>query len=166
VPAKPKVAARTAKKPAPKRLGEELAPLRRGEDLNLIVARTKVVAGKIQFTVDAPQSIRGLPGGKVLVKHVYRLQEHSPEREEYRVLLRSSLNGKEHAPSLARFGDNYAMPDDYSGFLLHEYRLPATGKAVLEFDVGAEYTVGSWKTTEVDSHEMKTGKGSVTIHIG
>lgn len=163
-------AKKSAKKPAAKapikRLGDDLAAPRRGEPLNIVVARTNVVGGKVRFSVEAPEALRGTPGGKLLVKHVYRLQEHSPEREEYRVLLRSNLDDSEHAPSLARFGDNYAMPDDYSGFLVHEYQLPATGEAVLEFEVGAEYTIGSWKSTEVESHEMKTGKGTVRIRIG
>lgn len=145
-------------------LGDELLQVkRRGEPLNIVVARTDVVNGQVRLKVEAPATMRGAPGAKLLVKHVYRLQEHSPEREEYRVLLRTRLNGKEHPPSLGRFGDNYAMPDDYSGYLVHEWTLPATGKVHLEFEVAAEYTVGSWKSEVVDTHEVRRAEGDVEI---
>lgn len=151
---------------APKaRLGEDMLPPPRGEPVNVIVARSKVMAGKLTLTVEAPAQLRAHPGSTLLVKHVYRLQEHSPEREEYRILLRSSLDGKAHAPSLARFGDNYAMPDDYAGFIVHEYQLPATGEAVLKFEVGAEYTVGSWKSQDVDVHEQRHQEGQIRIRL-
>ena len=145
-------------------LGDDFrAPPRKGEPVNLVVARTQVVAGKVHLKVDVPKTIRGAPGAKLLVKHVYRLQEHSPDREEYRVLLRSTLNGKEHPPSLGRFGDAYAMPDDYAGFLVHEYVLPASGKAELAFEVAAEYTIGDWKSERVDTHQVKRAVGDVQI---
>lgn len=152
--------------PPTARLGDDLpAAPRMGQPLNVVVARTEVVAGKVHLELDAPQAMRGNPGGKLLVKHVYRLQEHSKEREEYRILLKSILNGKEHPPSLARFGDNYARTDDYSGFLVHEYTLPVSGEAVLEFDVGAEYTVGDWKTDRVDTHDVQRQGGVIRIHV-
>ena len=89
-------------------LGDDiLAPRRKGEPVNVVVARTEVVAGQIRLKVDAPKTVRGAPGAKLLVKHVYRLQEGTTQREEYRILLRSNLNGKEHPPSLGRFGDTY-----------------------------------------------------------
>lgn len=145
-------------------LGDDFRPaLRKGEPVNLVVARTEVVAGEVRLKVDAPKTIRGAPGAKLLVKHVYRLQEHSPDREEYRILLRSTLNGKEHAPSLGRFGDAYAMPDDYSGFLVHEYVLPASGEGDLSFEVAAEYTIGDWKSERVDTHQVKRAVGDVKI---
>ncbi|MEK6976635.1 MAG: hypothetical protein AABY18_09865 [Candidatus Thermoplasmatota archaeon] len=145
-------------------LGDGLvAPLRKGKPVNLVVARSEVVAGQIRLKVDAPKTIRGAPGAKLLVKHVYRLQEGSPDREEYRILLRSTLNGKEHAPSLGRFGDAYAMPDDYSGFLVHEYILPASGAVNLAFEVAAEYTIGDWKTETVDQHQIRRAEGDVKI---
>lgn len=148
-------------------LGEDLMPppLRKGEPANLVVARTDVVAGEVRLHVEAPKEVRGRPGGKLLVKHVYRLQEDSNEEEEYRVLLRSNLGGKEHAPSLARFGDNFALIDDYSGFLVHEYTLPASGETYLDFEVAAEYTVGSWKTDKVSRHVLKRGEGSVRVLV-
>ena len=150
-------------------LGDDvvLAKPRKGEPTNVVVARSEVVAGQVRLKVEGAKTIRGLPGSKLLVKHVYRLQEGSTDREEYRILLRSSLDGKAHPPSLARFGDNYAVTDDYSGFVVHEYTLPAkTGTSRLEFEVGAEYTVGDWKETQVDVHDLKQGKGTVTIQIG
>lgn len=157
-------------KPAPKaRLGESVAslppPPKRGEPLNIVVARSKVAGGKLHLSVEAPKLLRGYPGAKVLVKHVYRLQEDTTEREEYRILLRSSLNGKEHPPSLARFGDSYALPDDHAGFVVHEHTLPASGEALLRFEVGAEYTVGSWKTEQVDVHEQEQRSGEVRIQL-
>ena len=157
-----------AKAPAKRaRLGDDVpkAP-RKGEPTNVVVARTEVVAGEVRLRLDGEQTVRGVPGGKLLVKHVYRLQEGSTEKEEYRILLRSRLDGKEHPPSVARFGDHFALPDDYSGFVVHEYRLPASGTARLEFEVGAEYTVGDWRTPEVEAHDLKQGKGRVTIQVG
>lgn len=147
------------------RLGDDVvakAP-RKGEPTNVVVARTEVVGGQVRLKVDGAQTVRGVPGGKLLVKHVYRLQESSRDKEEYRILLRSSLDGQQHPPSLARFGDNYAVTDDYSGFVVHEYKLPARGEARLDFEVGAEYTVGDWKATEVETHDLKQAKGQVTI---
>lgn len=148
------------------RLGDDILPApRRGEPTNVVVARTEVVAGEVRLKVDTPAVVRGTPGGKLLVKHVYRLQESSMDKEEYRILLRSALDGKEHAPSLARFGDNYAVTDDYSGFVVHEYKLPASGTATLTFEVGAEYTVGDWKSTDVETYDVKQGKGQVQIRL-
>jgi hypothetical protein len=145
-------------------LGDDiLPPLRKGEPVNVVVARTEIVAGEVRLKVDAPKTVRGAPGAKLLVKHVYRLQEHSSEREEYRILLRSNFNGKEHAPSLGRFGDAYAMPDDYSGFLVHEYVIPPSGEGELSFEVAAEYTVGDWKSIRVDKHLIKRAVGDVKI---
>ena len=141
-------------------------PPRKGEPANLVVARSEVVEGKVHLKVEAPKELRANPGAKLLVKHVYRLQEGSTDMEEYRILLRSSLDGKEHPPSLQRFGDSYALADDYSGFVVHEHRLPASGTCRLDFEVGCEYTVGDWKTAEVDLHERKDGKGTVTIRVG
>ncbi len=148
-------------------LGDDLlkAP-RKGEPTNVVVARTEVVAGQVRLKLDGAKEVRGTPGGKLLVKHVYRLQEGSTDKEEYRILLRSSLDGKEHPPSLARFGDNYAVTDDYSGFVVHEYKLPASGTAILDFEVGAEYTVGDWKSADVETHDLKQGKGKLTIRLG
>lgn len=147
-------------------LGDDLVPgpaLRKGEPVNVVVARSEVVAGQVRLKVEAPKVVRGAPGAKLLVKHVYRLQEGSPDREEYRILLRSTFNGKEHAPSLGRFGDAYAMPDDYSGFLVHEYVLPATGAGNLSFEVAVEYTVGDWKEVRVDTHQVRRAVGDVKI---
>ena len=148
-------------------LGDELVQVkRRGEPLNLVLARTHVVNGEVRLKIEAPATFRGSPGAKLLVKHVYRLQEGSMDKEEYRILLRSALDGKEHAPSLARFGDNYAVTDDYSGFVVHEYKLPASGTCTLTFEVGAEYTVGDWKSTDVETYDVKQGKGQVQIRLG
>lgn len=166
--AKPAKATKTASKPAPSkpapaRLGADLAPPPRGEPLNLIVARSHIVGGGVRLDVKAPPTVRGVPGGKLLVKHAYRLQEHSTEREEYRFLLRSRLGKKEHAPSLARYGDVFGVPEDIGGFLVHEYVLPATGPVTLEIEVGAEYTIGSWKSVDVDHHEIKQAKVEIQV---
>lgn len=148
------------------RLGESLVPpQRKGEPVNLVVARTDVVAGEVRMHVEAPKEIQARAGSKLLVKHVYRLQEDSSDEEEYRVLLRSNLGGKEHPPSLARFGDNFALIDDYSGFLVHEYTLSTKGETYLDFEVATEYTVGSWKTEEVSKHILKRGEGSVRVVV-
>lgn len=151
-----------ASKPAA-RLGDDLVAPRRGEPLNLIVGRSHIVGGGVRLELNAPATVRGVPGAKVLVKHAYRLQEDSPQREEYRFLLRSRLGNKEHAPSLARFGDVYGVPEDVGGFLVHEYVLPATGPVKLEVEVGAEYTVGSWKSVDVDEHQVKQAKAEILI---
>lgn len=157
--------ASSAPKPAPARLGGDLAPPARGEPLNLIVARSHIVGGTVRVELQAPAVARGAPGGKLLVKHAYRLQEDSKEREEYRFLLRSRLGPKEHAPSLARYGDAYGVPEDIGGFLVHEYVLPAKGPVTLEFEVGAEYTIGSWKSVDVDHHEVKQLKAEIQIQL-
>lgn len=167
-----KPAKSTVKGRPTQRLGEDvpqqpMAPgpaRRKGEPVNVVVARSEVMGGQVRMRLDAPAMVQGKAGETLLVKHVYRLQEDSPEREEYRILLRSRLGGTEHAPSLARFGDNYAMPDDYSGFLVHEYKL-ARGEHVLEFDVGVEYTVGSWKSTEVEAYDQRAAKGQVRVVV-
>lgn len=173
MPAKPKKSAAkattVAATPAPakakpaSRLGDDLVAPRRGEPLNLIVGRSHIVGGGVRLDLNAPTTVRGAPGAKVLVKHAYRLQEDSPQREEYRFLLRSRLGSKEHAPSLARFGDVYGVPEDIGGFLVHEYVLPATGPVKLEVEIGAEYTVGNWKSVDVDTHEVKQAKAEILI---
>lgn len=175
MPAKAKPTASNAPAPAvaksvpatkpTKRLGEDIAPVRRGEPLNLIVARSRIVAGGVRLDLQAPAEVQGYPGAKVLVKHAYRLQEDSPQREEYRFLLRSRLGNKEHAPSLARFGDVYGVPEDIGGFLVHEYVLPASGEVVLTVEVGAEYTVGSWKSTDVDKHDIQQAQAEIRIRV-
>lgn len=146
-------------------LRDELDAPRKGEPLNIVVAHTEVVGGHVHLEVRAPARARAAPGAKLLVKHVYRLQESSKDREEYRILLKSVLNGKTHPPSIKRFGDNYALTDDYSGFVMHEYTLPQQGEALLEFDVAAEYTVGEWKSEQVDVNERRDGSGLVRIKI-
>lgn len=148
-------------------LGDDMpaSPARKGEPVNLVVCRTDIVAGEVRLKVEAPREIQGKVGGKLLVKHVYRLQEDSKSQEEYRVLLRSKLGGKEHPPSLGRFGDNYALIDDYSGFLVHEYTLPGKGETYLDFEVAAEYTVGDWRSAQVERHIIKRGEGSVRVLV-
>lgn len=147
------------------RLGADIVPARRGEPINLIVARSRIVAGGVRLDLQAPAQVQGYPGAKILVKHAYRLQEDSPQREEYRFLLRSRLGNKEHAPSLARFGDVYGVPEDIGGFLVHEHVLPASGEVVLTVEVGAEYTVGSWKTPDVDKHDIQQAQAEIRILV-
>ncbi len=147
------------------RLGADLEPARRGEPINLIIARSRIVAGGVRLELQAPSEVQGYPGAKLLVKHAYRLQEDSPQREEYRFLLRSRLGNKEHAPSLARFGDVYGVPEDIGGFLVHEHVLPASGEVVLAVEVGAEYTVGSWKSTDVDRHDVQQAQAEIRIRV-
>ena len=166
VPAPP--APRAARPQPVSRLGDDLpaaAPLSR-EPMSLMVARTDVVTGKVRIRKLAPAVFRVARGQVVHVKHTYRLQEHSEEREEYRFLLRSALDGKAHAPSLARLGDQWGVPEDVSGYLQHEYRFATAGRFTLTFDVGAEYTVMEWGDTEVKSLEREDLSGTIEVVVG
>lgn len=147
------------------RLGDDLPTTPRGEALNLIVARSHIVAGKILLDTAAPPAVRAQRGQKIQVKHVYRLEENSADKEEYRFLLRSSLGGREHPPSLARHGDVYAMPEDVGGYLVHEFTATGSGVQTLAFEVGVEYVVGDWKQTVVKHHDQKQVKGEIRVTV-
>ena len=161
-PAPPKPA------PAPKgRLGEDLvkAPLSR-EPLSILIARSDVAGGAARIKAQAPGVLRVAPGQIIQVKHAYRLQEHSPEREEYRFLLKSRLDGRDHPPSLARLGDQWGVPEDISGYLQHEYKLTGAGTHTLEFEVGAEYCIMGWSDTTVQALDRKDLTGRIDIIVG
>jgi hypothetical protein len=148
------------------RLGDDVAPRLSREPVSIIVAKTDVVAGGVRIRASSPSVLRVAKGQVVHVKHAYRLQEHSPEREEYRFLLKSRLGGREHAPSLARLGDQWGIPEDISGYLQHEYALGQPGTHTLEFEVGSEYCVMGWGDTAVQALERKELKGAIDVIVG
>jgi len=157
------------KTPTPERLGDAIpsaAPRLSREPVTLIVARTDVVAGGVRVKSTGPSAVRVAKGQVVHVKHAYRLQEHSPEKEEYRFLLKSKLAGREQPPKLARLGDQWGVPEDVSGYLQHEYTLSQTGRHVLEFEVGSEYTVMDWGDTNVLNLDRKDLKGKIDLIVG
>ena len=163
-PAKPERAAR----PAAARLGDDLggaAPRLSREPVSLIVARTDIVGGQVRMALNGKGGLTVARGQVVHVKHPYRLQEHSTEREEYRVLLKSSLDGKPHAPALARIGDQWGVPEDINGYLQHEYTFATPGLHTVEFEVGAEYCVMSWGKTEAQHLDRKDMKGRVDVVV-
>lgn len=145
------------------RLGDDGVPLSR-EPRSLIVARTDIVAGKVRIVREAA-ALDVARGQLVHVKHPYRLQEHSGEREEYRFLLKTRLDGVDHPPSLARLGDQWGVPEDISGYLQHEYTFTRPGLHTIEFEVGAEYTVMAWGDTDVKHLDRKDLKGSVDVRV-
>ena len=169
------MAAKPAKKdqtpietPRSARLGDETpaaAPRTAREPVNVIVAKSDIDGGKVHINLQKVGPVRAVRGQTLYVKHVYRLQEDSPEEEEYRFLLRSSLGGKEHSPSLARFGDVYAITDDVGGYLVHEYKLDKVGTHALEFSVGTEYVVMGWKDHAVKAMDRQELKGSIQVTV-
>jgi hypothetical protein len=166
-PAKPVV----PKTPTPQRLGDDIAaglgvPKLSREPLTIIVARTDVVAGGVRIKSTGPSALRVAKGQVVHVKHAYRLQEHSPEKEEYRFLLKSKLAGREMPPKLARLGDQWGVPEDISGYLQHEYTLSLPGRHVLEFEVGSEYCIMDWGDTSVQAMDRKDLTGKIDIIVG
>lgn len=169
----PKPSPVVPKTPTPQRLGDDLAPVTGGpppklsrEPVTVIVARTDVVAGSVRLKSTGPSAIRVAKGQVVHVKHAYRLQEHSPEKEEYRFLLKSKLGANEQSPKLARLGDQWGVPEDISGYLQHEYTLSQPGRHVLEFEVGSEYTVMDWGDTDVQAMDRKDLIGKIDILVG
>jgi hypothetical protein len=158
--------------PTPQRLGDDIpfaggpAPKLSREPMAIIVARTDVVAGGVRLKSTGPSAVRVAKGQVVHVKHAYRLQEHSPEKEEYRFLLKSKLGGREQAPKLARLGDQWGIPEDISGYLQHEYTLAQPGRHVLEFEVGSEYCVMDWGDTSVQQMDRKDLAGKIDIIVG
>lgn len=153
------------------RLGDDLpaggadAPKPSREPASLVLGKAEVAGGKVRMRRMAPEVLRVARGQVLHVKHTYRLQEHSDDREEYRFLLRSSLGGKAHAPSLARLGDQWGVPEDVSGYLQHEYTCSAPGRHVLEFELGAEYCVMGWGDTDVKHLDRAELKGTVEIVV-
>ena len=164
----PKPQAAPVVAPTPTRLGDDLPAMAKlsREPLSIMLARTDIVGGKVRIRRMAPTVFRVARGQVVHVKHTYRLQEHSEEREEYRFLLKSSLGGKVHPPSLARLGDQWGVPEDISGYLQHEYTFATGGRHTLTFDVGAEYTVMDWGDTEVKALEREDLSGTIEIIVG
>jgi hypothetical protein len=158
--------------PTLRRLGDDLpfaggvAPKLSREPVTIIVARTDVVAGGVRIKSAGPSAVRVAKGQVVHVKHTYRLQEHSPEKEEYRFLLKSKLAGREQPPKLARLGDQWGVPEDISGYLQHEYTLAQPGRHVLEFEVGSEYCVMDWGDTDVQQMDRKDLAGKIDIIVG
>lgn len=159
--------------PTPRRLGDDLGTMAGGpgpklsrEPVTIIVARTDVVAGGVRIKSTGPSAVRVAKGQVVHVKHTYRLQEHSPEKEEYRFLLKSRLAGREQPPKLARLGDQWGVPEDISGYLQHEYTLAQPGRHVLEFEVGSEYCVMDWGDTDVQQMDRKDLTGKIDVIVG
>lgn len=165
----------TPPKPASlSRLGDDVAPAAGAgspapklsrEPVSVVVARTDIVGGGVRVKPNAPTVLRVAKGQVVHVKHAYRLQEHSPEKEEYRFLLKSRLGGVEHAPSLARLGDQWGLPEDIGGYLQHEYTLSQPGRTTLEYEVGAEYCVMGWGDSTVQALDRKDLNGKVDIIV-
>ncbi|MHB1260778.1 MAG: hypothetical protein ACYC2H_03595 [Thermoplasmatota archaeon] len=157
------------KTPTPERLGDAIpsaAPRLSREPVTLIVARTDVVAGGVRVKSTGPSAVRVAKGQVVHVKHAYRLQEHSPEKEEYRFLLKSKLGGVEQPAKLARLGDQWGVPEDISGYLQHEYTMDKPGRHVLEFEVGSEYCIMDWGDTSVQKLDRKDLNGKIDILVG
>lgn len=160
-------------KPTPVgRLGDDVAP-KPGtavkfsrEPLSVILARTDVVAGGVRIKALAPSSLRVARGQVIHIKHAYRLQENSPEREEYRFLLKSTLAGRQHQPSLARLGDQWGVPEDIGGYLQHEYTCNQPGRHVLEFEIGSEYCIMGWGDSTVQALDRKELKGKLDVFVG
>lgn len=154
-------------RPSPaSRLGDDVAPKLSREPVTLIVGKTDIAVGKVRIRKMAPNVVRVAKGQVVHVKHAYRLQEHSEEREEYRFLLKSSLGGVAHAPSLARLGDQWGIPEDVSGYLQHEYTCSKPGRHTITFELGAEYCVMGWGDTNVQALDREEMTGAIEIIVG
>jgi hypothetical protein len=178
-PARPSRAAAappTPPRPAPvaaARLGDDLpratatgpAPRLSREPVSIVVARSDIVAGGVRVKANAPSVLRVARGQVVHLKHAYRLQEASPEKEEYRFLLKSSLGGQAHAPSLARLGDQWGVPEDIGGYLQHEYTLARPGPTTLSWETGAEYCVMGWGDGTVQALDQKTLSGRIDVVV-
>jgi len=181
-PSKPKAKRTAAAKPRPaaaaplaavpkparvERLGEEMVQARLSrEPMSIVVARTEIVAGGVRIKAQGPSVVRVARGQVIHVKHAYRLQEHSPEREEYRFVLKTRLAGREHPPSLARHGDQWGVPEDINGYLQHEHVLSQSGTFKLDFDAAAEYCIMGWSDTAVQALDRKDLKGSIDLIVG
>jgi len=176
--AKPVAAKRNAPAPAtppptPKpvgRLGDQSAPARgppkaSRDPVSIVVARSDIVRGGVRIQAQAPNVVHVARGQVVHVKHAYRLQEDSPDREEYRFLLKSKLAGREPPPALARLGDQWGVPDDITGVLQHEHTLSQPGTFTLEFEAGAEYCVTGWKDTTVKALDRKDLTGRIDVVV-
>lgn len=151
--------------PKATRLGEDEAPKLSREPVSIVVARSHIVAGGVRIKAEAPPALRVAKGQVIHVKHAYRLQEDSPEKEEYRFLLKSRLGSREHAPSLARLGDQWGVPEDIGGYLQHEYTLSQPGRTTLEFEAGAEYCVMGWGDSTVQALDRKDLSGKVDVIV-
>jgi hypothetical protein len=146
------------------RLGDDAPRLQR-EPVSVIVARSDIAGGKVRITSKLDGPLRVAKGQVLHVKHPYRIQEDSEDREEYRFLLRSSLAGEEHPPSLARIGDKWGVPEDVAGYLVHPYTCKKACRFTLEFEAGAEYCVMDWGETDVKALDRKDLKGTVDVVV-
>lgn len=161
----PSPPALTATRSQDGRLGDDVAPRLSREPVTLILAKTDIAGGKVHIRQKAPAVLRVAKGQVLHVKHAYRLQEHSEDREEYRFLLKSSLGDEVHAPSLARLGDQWGIPEDISGYLQHEYKPTKPGRYTLAFEIGSEYCIMGWGDTEVQALERADYQGSVDLIV-
>lgn len=136
------------------------------DTMELVVARADVKGGEVEMEVEDPGGLEVKAGSELLLKFPYKLKENSREREEYRFLLRTRVDGQETAPaSLARWGDQWGWPDEVWGTIQQRIPLEAPGEHVVDFEVLAEYIVAPWGSTAADVCEREEATGRLVVTV-
>ena len=128
-----------------------------------VIVAESTIQGSVAMELAPPKTIELRAGQELHVHHVFKLNEASPEQEEYRFALEIRVGNVRKRPLLRRFGDRWGLPDSVQGTLTQTHRFDTPGTHTVTYEAFAEYCKFEWKTHEV--HQWDTVKKAGTVKV-
>lgn len=116
-------------------------------DANVIVARARI-AGGVRLEREAPDEIRVASGQEILVKVPFRFDEVGDAREDYRIVLRTSIGGGPSMEERVEAKDRTGRSDARRGIVMQRHRLEEAGEHALAFAVQVDVERTPWQGGE------------------
>lgn len=130
----------------------------------IVVAHT-TIDEVVAVETHPPEVVEARVGEMLEVIHRYSIVERSRERDEFRIVLTSSLGDESPPPILRRIGDQWGSPLDLQGILVQTYELSERGEHDLAFEVQAEHVVAGWVSGEVSEWANVKREGTIRVRV-
>lgn len=134
------------------------------EPVPIIVAKAKV-KGAAQIDVQPVAEVVVKARQPVHVKYLYRLEEASTEKENWRFQLSASIGGVRPAPASADWKDRWGRNDSLWGVLQQEFVFDRPGTYTGSFKVDARYAEGAWGSGASSKQSERTAQGEFRVKV-
>jgi hypothetical protein len=134
------------------------------EPVPVIVAKAKV-KGVAEIELQQLGEIVVKAKQPVHVKYLYRLEELSKDKENWRFQLASAIGTQKPAPTTANWEDRWGRNDSLWGVLQQEFIFERPGNYDGSFQVDAKYSESEWGSKTVKKQNEKTAQGRFKIKV-
>lgn len=134
------------------------------EPLPLIVAKAKV-KGAAEIELPSVPELQVKANQPIHVKYLYRLEELSKDKEQWRFQLASKIGTQSPAPAAADWSDRWGRDDSLWGVLQQEFVFEKPGTYLGSFTVDARYSQSDWSSGQLKKKAEKTAQGKFKIKV-